>query len=102
MYACPWCERKVFSFWQKQTLGPSKTMQCSGCKHRVSVSWGRAHLAGLPVLLLALAGLWFVGDAFNSKLHGVAGAFCGVILGMMVTMPLYHYIVPLVRPGRPR
>jgi uncharacterized protein YqgC (DUF456 family) len=97
MYACPWCERKVFSFWQKQALGPSKSMQCSGCKRQVSVSWGRAHLAALPVFLLALAGLWFVGDAFNSKLHGVAGALAGVILGTMITMPLYHFIVPLVK-----
>ena len=24
----------------------------------------------------------------------------GVVLGMMVTMPLYHYVVPLVKPDR--
>ena len=28
------------------------------------------------------------------------GAFCGAVLGMMVTMPLYHYIVPLVKPDK--
>jgi uncharacterized protein YqgC (DUF456 family) len=100
MYACPWCERKVFSFWQKQSLGPTKTIQCMGCKRHVTVSWARAHLAALPVFVLAIAGLWFVGDAFNSKLLAIAGAFCGVVLGMMITMPLYHYIVPLVRPER--
>ena len=56
----------------------------------------------IPFLLfvLALAGLWFVGDTFNSKIFAIAGAFCGVVLGMMVTMPLYHYIVPLVKPER--
>ena len=100
MYSCPWCERKTFSFWQKQKLGPNKTMQCTGCKRYVSVPWGRSHLAALPVFVLALAGLWFIGDTFNSKIFAIAGAFCGVVLGMMVTMPLYHYIVPLVKPEK--
>ena len=99
MYACPWCERKVFSFWQKQAMGPSKSVKCTGCKQRVSVPWGRAHLAALPVFLFAIAGLYFVGDAFNSKVFAVAGGVFGVVLGMMVTMPLYHHFVPLVRPG---
>ena len=102
MYECPWCNRKSFSFWQKQKLGPAKTLQCAGCKRRVSVDWGRAHLAALPVFVFALVGLYFVGDAFNSKVFALAGAFCGVVLGMMVTMPLYHYVVPLVKPERSR
>ena len=76
MYACPWCERKTFSFWQKQTLGPNKTLSCTGCKRRVSVPWGRAHLAALPVFLLAILAMWFVGDSFNSKIFAIAGAFC--------------------------
>jgi hypothetical protein len=100
MYACPWCQRKVFGFWQKQSLGPNKTLQCLGCKRNVSVPWGRAHIAALPVFLLALAGLWFVGDAFNSKVHALGGLVAGVVLGMMITMPLYHFIVPLVKPER--
>jgi hypothetical protein len=100
MYACPWCERKVFSFWQKQSLGPHKSVQCTACKRRVSVPWGRAHLAALPLVLLVFAGLWFIGDAFNSKVFALAGAFCGFVLGMMIMMPLYHYVVPLVKPDR--
>jgi uncharacterized protein YqgC (DUF456 family) len=100
MYACPWCERKVFSFWQKQSLGPHKSVQCTACKRRVSVSWARAHLAMLPLLLLVVAGLWFIGDAFNSKVFALAGAFGGFVLGMMIMMPLYHFIVPLVKPDR--
>jgi len=100
MYECPWCDRKVFSFWQKQTLGPNKSIKCPGCRRQVSVSWLHAHLAALPVFVFAIAGLWFIGDAFNSKLFALAGAFVGVVLGMMVTMPLYHYIVPLVKPDK--
>jgi uncharacterized protein YqgC (DUF456 family) len=100
MYKCPWCDRKTFSFWQKQKLGPHSSMSCTGCKKRVSVPWGRAHLAALPIFLFALAGLWLVGDASGSKIFALAGATCGVVLGMMVMMPLYHRFVPLVRPER--
>ena len=100
MYACPWCERKTFSFWQKQKLGPNSSMSCTGCKRRVSVPWIHANLAALPIFLFALAGLWLVGDASGSKVLALAGAFCGVVLGMMVMMPLYHRFVPLVRPER--
>ncbi|HEX3098425.1 MAG TPA: hypothetical protein VHQ02_11955, partial [Usitatibacter sp.] len=65
---------------------------------RVSVPWGRAHLASIPVFLFAILGLWFIGDAFNSKLVALAGASIGVVVGMVFTMPLYHRFVPLVRP----
>jgi uncharacterized protein YqgC (DUF456 family) len=99
MYECPWCSHKSFSFWQKQTLGPNRTMRCANCARRVSVPWGRAHLASIPVFLFAIAGLWFIGDAFNSKLVALAGAFIGVVIGMVFTMPLYHRFVPLVKPG---
>jgi len=64
----------------------------------VSVPWGRAHLAAIPLFVCAVAGLWFIGDAFNSKLIALAGAFIGVAVGMVFTMPLYHAIVPLVKP----
>jgi hypothetical protein len=100
MYQCPWCERKTFSFWQKQKLGPNKSLKCTGCRRQVSVPWGRAHLAALPVFLFAIAGLWFIGDEFNSKLFALAGAFVGVVIGMMITMPLYHHFVPLVKPTK--
>ncbi len=83
MYACPWCERKTFSFWQKQSLGPHKTLRCTGCKRQVGVPWARANLAALPVFLCAVAGLYFVGDAS---------------VGMMLMMPIYHRFVPLVKP----
>ena len=98
MYECPWCSRKSFSFWQKQSLGPNRTMRCDNCRRHVSVPWGRAHLAAIPLFLCAVAGLWFIGDAFNSKLVALAGAFVGVAIGMIFTMPLYHAFVPLVKP----
>jgi uncharacterized protein YqgC (DUF456 family) len=100
MYACPWCERKTFSFWQKQTLGPHRTLACAGCKRRVGVPWMQSHIAALPVFLFAVAGMHLAGDASGSKILALAGALSGAILGMLVTMPLYHRFVPLVRPRR--
>ncbi len=98
MYECPWCSRKSFSFWQKQSLGPHRTIRCGNCTRRVSVPWGRAHLAAIPLFLCAIAGLWFAGDAFDSKVVALAGGFVGVAIGMVFTMPLYHRFVPLVKP----
>ena len=98
MYECPWCERKSFSFWQKQSLGPSRALKCKGCRRQVSVPWGRAHLAALPLFLCTVAGMWFIGEAFDSKLHALAGAMAGLVVGMLIMMPLYHFIVPLIRP----
>lgn len=102
MYECPWCNRKSFSFWQKQTLGPHRTLACAGCSREVSVPWGRAHLAMIPVFLGAVLGLYVVGDVFGSKIIALAGGFIGVAIGMVLTAPLYHAFVPLVKPGRDR
>ena len=57
MYACPWCGKGRFSFWQKQSLGPTRTLSCPDCKRPVSVCWNRAQLAAIPVLLISLVGL---------------------------------------------
>lgn len=100
MYACPWCERRGFSFWQKQSLVPSRTVDCSDCRRQVSVPWTRSHLAALPIFVFGLAGLWFVGDAFNSKLFALVGALGGGAIGMLIAIPLYHYLVPLVKPEK--
>ena len=98
MYACPWCERKSFSFWQKQSLGPSRALTCKGCRRKVSVPWGRAHIAALPLFLCTVAGMWIIGEAFGSRLYALGGALAGLVIGMLLMMPLYHFIVPLIRP----
>ena len=86
MYACPWCERTTFSFWQKQKLGPNTSIKCAGCKRRVSVPWTRT-TAALPNSCSPLAGCgsWATHRARSIRL---AGAFAGVVLGMMIMMPL--------------
>ena len=100
MYKCPWCEHKTFSFWQKQSLGPIRSIRCVNCTRRVSVDWTRAHLAALPAFLLAVAGLYSFGAAFDSQVLAILGGSAGALLGSLVTAPLYHLYVPLVRPRR--
>ncbi|HXN15447.1 MAG TPA: hypothetical protein VN878_03665 [Usitatibacter sp.] len=98
MYACPWCERNTFSFWQKQSLGPIGITRCVNCTRRVGVPWGRAHVAALPILVLALIGMYAGAGVWESALGSLAGGVLGALLGMLLTVPLYHRYVPLIRP----
>ena len=99
MYECPWCKSKTFSFWQKQSLGPTKTLECAACTRRVTVAWERAQLAVLPMLLLGFLGL-ICGKVFFATWAAVAlFGWLGITTGMLVTAPIYHFYVPLVRPA---
>jgi hypothetical protein len=98
MYACPWCERKTFSFYQKQTLGPSRSIKCGHCSRHVSVPWNRAHIAALPVIVFGTLGL-VIGKALFAAVSAILlGGWIGITLGMVITAPLYHLWVPLVKP----
>jgi hypothetical protein len=98
MYNCPWCEKKTFSFLQKQSLGPSRSIKCGSCTRRVSVPWDRAQLAALPVILLGTLGL-VLGKVLLASVSGVLlGGWVGITVGMLFTAPLYHLWVPLVKP----
>ena len=100
MYACPWCERKTFSFWQKQSLGPHRSIKCSACRREVSVPWLRAQFAVAPMVLLTFIGL-IVGKAFYGEVAEILmGGALGFMVGAIMTTPLYHFFVPLVRPER--
>ena len=99
MYACPWCGKQTFSFWQKQSLGPTRFLHCSACSRKVSVDWNRAQLAAIPVIALGFLGL-IVGKAVMGTWPAVLlGGWLGITLGMCVTAPLYHLYVPLVKPS---
>jgi hypothetical protein len=97
MYACPWCEQKSFSFWQKQSLGPSRSLQCSDCKRKVSVCWQRAQIAAAPVILFGFLGLLVGKGYFGTWSAVLLFGWVGVTAGMMITAPLYHLFVPLQR-----
>ncbi len=100
MYECPWCQNKSFSFWQKQGLGPHRKIPCRSCRREVSVPWTAANLAMIPVFLGAVIGLYAFGYVFESKILALAGGFVGVAIGMILTAPIYHRFVPLVKPDR--
>jgi hypothetical protein len=97
MYECPWCENKTFSFWQKQSLGPTRTLKCADCKRSVSVCWQRAQIAAAPVILFGFLGL-LVGKAYFGTWPAVLlGGWVGITVGMLITAPLYHLFVPLTK-----
>ena len=101
MYECPWCRRKSFSFWQKQWLGPARTIRCGACSREVSVPWGRAHIAASPLFLGAIFGMVVWGPMLGEgKLGVLFGGIFGAVFGMLLTAPIYHMYVPLVKPGQ--
>jgi hypothetical protein len=101
MYACPWCQRKTFSFWQKQALGPSRSLRCTACTREVSVPWIRAQLAAAPLVLITFAGLVIGKVAYGVVPEILMGGCLGAMVGIIVTAPLYHFFVPLVKPQEP-
>lgn len=98
MYACPWCRKASFSFWEKQSLGPSRSLSCAHCKRSVSVCWNRAQLAAIPAVALCFLGLIAGKAIFGSWSAIFLGGWLGVTIGMLITGPLYHLYVPLVKP----
>ena len=98
MYACPWCQRKTFSFWEKQTLGPHRSMKCSACKREVSVPWVRAQLAFVPMVLLTFVGLTIAKVAYGELSEILMGGALGFMVGAILATPIYHFFVPLIRP----
>jgi hypothetical protein len=97
MYECPWCDRKAFSFWEKQTLGPSRSLRCVECKRKVGVPSDRAQIAAAPLFLLGFLGL-LIGKAYFGTWPAVLlGGWLGITLGFSIAAPIYHLFVPLER-----
>ena len=92
---CPNCETPSFSVWQKQFLGPGRTIACKECGARISVSW----MSFLPILLLVAA--FPVISAFGLLQHGIA-KFLGVAALLLLAVVIYqHFMVPLVVRSKP-
>ena len=68
VYECPWCDRKSFSFWEKQGLGPTRSLRCNECKRKVGVPSDRAQIAAAPLFLLGFLGL-LIGKMFGSPVR---------------------------------
>jgi hypothetical protein len=98
MYACPWCDKTGFSFWQKQSLGPARNLTCPHCKRPVSVCWNRAQIAAVPAIALGFLGLIAGKMVFGTWSAVFLFGWVGVTAGMLITAPLYHWFVPLKKP----
>ena len=92
---CPNCDRPSIGYWQKQFLGPGRTIPCKLCGARISVSW----IHFLPVLLIVAA--FPVLSAFGLLEHGLA-PFLAVAAILLLAIAVYqHYVVTLVVRSRP-
>lgn len=98
MYACPWCSKESFSFWQKQSLGPARKLTCAHCSRPVSVCWERAQIAAIPAISLGFLGLIAGKVLYMTWPAILLGGWLGITLGMLFTAPLYHLYVPLKKP----
>ncbi len=97
MYECPWCGTHSFSFWEKQSMGPTRTLKCASCSRPVSVDRKRAQIAAIPLVIFGFLGL-VAGRYFFGHVPAVLlGGWLGVTFGMLITAPLYHLFVPLRR-----
>ena len=88
---CPNCEKPNIGFWRKQFLGPARSIVCSLCGARVSVSTVRF----LPILLLVVA--WFpLVRMLGLMEYGLASYGGSLVFLLLVIGPYQHYLVPLV------
>ncbi len=96
MYNCPHCHAPTFSFWQKNTLGPGRAIECSACKGGVSVPWVRSMLCVSPIFLLGIAA-----HIYLRPMVGASGALLGLsigfVVGFAISLPLYHRFAPIVK-----
>ena len=95
MYERPWCDKKAFSFWEKQMLGPARSMRCGACRRAVRVSSDRAQIAAAPLFLLGFLGLLLGKALFGTWPAVLLGGWIGVSFGMMIAASIYHVYVPL-------
>ena len=96
MYACPWCEKGSFSFWEKQTLGPTRSLRCGSCKRKVGVGQ-RAQFAAAPLFLAGFMGLLVMKTYYGTWSAVLLGGWVGVSVGMAIAASIYHLYVPLER-----
>ena len=88
---CPNCEKPGIGYWQKQLLGPARTISCSHCGAHVSISF----FSFVPILLIiftTLPTLRILG-MMDYGFASYAGAF---VFLLVVTWVYLHYFVPLV------
>ena len=100
---CPSCGKATIPFWQKQFLGPARTITCSGCGARLSVPWLSASvfivLGPVVPLFGGLAALSLLGSLTLTGAKAALFLFTFVIGAVLASLPLlwlYERYVHLV------
>ncbi len=88
---CPNCQKPSIGFWQKQFLGPARTIDCSLCGVRVSVST----LHFIPILLFLIFGIPIL-RKLGLMEYGFASYAGALAFYLLVIGSYQHYLVPLV------
>jgi hypothetical protein len=110
MYKCPHCGNDSFTFWQKQTIGPLRAIECRFCKGKVGVPWLLAMLCLSAMLPAVAVGYYYshlIALDFLAKkpfAYGASGPLTGilvsriggVLIGYTISALLYHRYVPLI------
>ena len=96
MYNCPHCNAPTVTFWQKNTLGPARSIECSSCHGKVTVPWLAAMSCISPIVLLGAGTFYYLSSA-GEVAGAFIGGFLGLLVGYAVSTPLYGRYVPLVK-----
>lgn len=98
-YSCPKCNQESFSYWQKQMLGPLRSIECENCGVKVTVPWG------MSLLVLAFGQIFPIIDVIaalmmvpkNWPIGGVlAVVFVACVIGAIPLFYAWGRYVPLV------
>ena len=91
---CPHCEEQSFSFYEVKRLGPARSLCCSACGERASVSWplmlNCAFILIGPALLLCGAVAAILGPHSKSPKNSLAIILFNASIVIMVR-PMVRY-----------
>ena len=91
MQKCPKCGEETISNSDKFMLGPGRTIECSNCKARVSVSW---------YTMLILVGIIVVLNLISTMFDRGVGLVIFAALMIVYTYVQWKFIPLVVRKGK--
>jgi len=92
MYPCPHCGTDSFTFWQKELLGPTRSIKCRHCGGRVSVPGIHTFFRLYPTFMLVVAVPLF----FGATLGLLNAILVGSLIAFAVSASLCHRYVVLI------
>lgn len=89
-YNCPNCDEPTISYWRKQFLGPARSIRCSSCNAKISVSWASGFLSML--LLLVHTVVAFLAGLAAWDMYGILAALIAILLASVPFVALGAFI----------